>query len=193
VLLKNLPVSFYPIRTNEVMIGFKTDAGIVEKLAERIVDSFVEKKNCLISKFRLIRLMHGNPKINAQNQRIGHLKADRHDLIQCARSDQDTENAGLNQTHRPGKGRPLDSEFASAKLITRSATERNSNPDPYSTGLFKTRRATTIGRCLTASLSRNTFAGSPTAGICSSAATTFPSTAKTLCRQRFGRPLTNDS
>jgi len=56
------PEPFYRIRTNEVMIGFNTESGIVEN----IVDSIVEKNGLTEIQKKIIMLMQANPKISAK-------------------------------------------------------------------------------------------------------------------------------
>ena len=56
------PEPFYRIRTNEVMIGFNTEAGIVEN----IVDSIVEKNDLSEIQKNILKLMQANPKISAK-------------------------------------------------------------------------------------------------------------------------------
>lgn len=59
---KNKLEPFYRIRTNEAMIGFNTESGIVEN----IVDSIVEKNGLTEVQKKIIKLMHANPKISAK-------------------------------------------------------------------------------------------------------------------------------
>lgn len=53
---------FYRIRSNEVMIGFNTDASI----AENIVESIVENIGTNGIRVKILELMRGNPKISAK-------------------------------------------------------------------------------------------------------------------------------
>jgi ATP-dependent DNA helicase RecG len=56
---------FYRIRSNEVMIGFSTDVGIVENIVDGIVENIVEKNELSEIQVQIIQLMRGNPKISA--------------------------------------------------------------------------------------------------------------------------------
>jgi len=56
------PEPFYRIRTNEVMIGFNTESGIVEN----IVDGIAEKNDLSEIQKNILKLMQANPKISAK-------------------------------------------------------------------------------------------------------------------------------
>ena len=56
------PEPFYQIRTNEIMIGFNTESGIVEN----IVDSIIEENDLSEVQKKIIKLMQANPKITAK-------------------------------------------------------------------------------------------------------------------------------
>jgi len=56
------PDPFYQVRTNEVMIGFNTDASIVEN----IVGNIVENIRVNVTQTKVLELMRSNPRITIE-------------------------------------------------------------------------------------------------------------------------------
>jgi ATP-dependent DNA helicase RecG len=64
---RNTPEPFCRVRPNEVLIGFNTDAGIVENIVENIAESIVENAGISDSQIKILDLMRSNPKITAKS------------------------------------------------------------------------------------------------------------------------------
>ena len=86
------PEPFFKVRTNEVMIGFKTDIGIV--------DNVVDNEGMNGVQMKILQLMRNNPKISAKtiSEEIGTV------IRNVQRHIKSLKEQGLVEREGPAKG-----------------------------------------------------------------------------------------